>query len=138
MESISYNPVKAYLKTTKLLCLIIVLFVSITSGSIWARGGHGGGHHGGYGLGWGLGLGYGYGGYWPYYGGYYSPFYSGYGGYGGSNLPVVYIQRDGGAQAATESQSNYWHYCRNPKGYYPYVKKCPDGWLPVAPQPTTQ
>jgi len=92
----------------------------------------------GYGLGWGLGLGYGYGGYWPYYGGYYSPFYSGYGGYGGSYPPVVYIQRDGDAQAATESQSNYWHYCRNPKGYYPYVKKCPDGWLPVAPQPTTQ
>ena len=47
MESISYNPVEAYLKTTKLLCLILVLFVSITSGSIWARGGHGGGHHGG-------------------------------------------------------------------------------------------
>ena len=153
MESISYNPVEAYLKTTKLLCLILVLFVSITSGSIWARGGHGGGHHGGghhfdgghhfggghhyggYGLGWGLGLGYGYDGYWPYYGGYYSPYYS---GYGGNYPPVVYIQRDGDALAATESQSNYWHYCRNPKGYYPYVKKCPDGWLPVAPQPTTQ
>jgi len=48
----------------------------------------------------------------------------------------VYIQKEDGAQAATESQSNYWHYCRNPEGYYPYVKKCPDGWLPVAPRPT--
>ena len=31
--------------------------------------------------------------------------------------------------------SNYWHYCRNPEGYYPYVKNCPEGWLQVAPQP---
>ena len=80
-------------------------------------------------LGLGLGLGYGY-------GGYYSPYYGGY-GYGGEGYPpVVYIQKEDGAQAATESQSNYWHYCRNPEGYYPYVKKCPDGWLPVAPRPT--
>jgi len=151
---------EAYLKTIKLLFLIIVLFGSITSGSIWARGGHGGGHggghfggghhfgghhfgghhfgrhhFGGFGLGLGLGYGLGYGGYWPYYGGYYSPYY---GGYGGSNLPVVYIQRGDSTQVATESQTNYWHYCSNPEGYYPQVKKCPDGWLPVAPQPTAQ
>jgi hypothetical protein len=69
----------------------------------------------------------GYGGYG--YGGYG---YGGYGGYGDDNSPVVYIQREG----ATQPQANYWHYCRNPEGYYPYVKKCPDGWLPVAPQPT--
>jgi len=107
-------------------------------------GHHFGGHHfgrhhfGGYRFGWGLGLGYGlgYGRYRPYYGGYYSPYYGGYGGYGGSNLPVVYIQRGDSTQAATKSQSNYWHYCSNPEGYYPHVKKCPDGWLPVAPQPT--
>jgi len=70
---------------------------------------------GGFGL--GLGLGYGL-------------------GYGGGYPPVTYIQQEDGAQAATESQTNYWHYCSNPEGYYPYVKKCPDGWLPVAPQPT--
>jgi len=96
------------MKTIKLLFLIIVLFGSITSGSVWARGGHGGGHFGGghhfgghhfgghhfgsYGFRWGLGLGYGlgYGRYWPYYGGYYSTYYC---GYDGCYPPVVYIQR---------------------------------------------
>ena len=116
--------------------------------SAWARGGHDGGHHfgghhfgghhyGGYGFGWKLGLGYyglGYGRYWPYYGGY-SPYHGSYGGgYGGSYPPVRYIQQQGGAQATTKPQANYWHYCSNPKGYYPHVKKCPDGWMQVVPQ----
>ena len=60
--------------------------------------------------------------------------YGGYGGYGGGSPPVVYIQKEGGAQAATGSQANYWHYCRKPEGYYPHVKKCPDGWMKVVPQ----
>jgi len=136
------------MKTIKLICLVIILIESIPASSAWARVGHCGGHHfGGFGL--GLGYGLGYGGYWPYYGGYgyggYWPYYGGYwpydggygyGGYGGGYPPVTYIQQEDGAQAATESQTNYWHYCSNPEGYYPYVKKCPDGWLPVAPQPT--
>ncbi len=158
-----------YMKTLKLMCLIIVLLGLIPANSAWARGGHGGGHHGGghhggghhfggghhhgghhfgghhfgrhhfggYRFGWGLGLGYGlgYGRYWPYYSGYYSPYYC---GYDGCYPPPVYIQRGDSTQAATGSQSNYWHYCSNPKGYYPQVKKCPDGWLPVAPQLTAQ
>ena len=147
---------EVYMKTIKLLFLIIVLFGSITSGSIWARGGHGGGHGGGHhfgghhfgghhfgGFGLGLGYGLGYGGYWPYYGGYglgYRGYGLGYGGYGygGGYSPVTYIQRQDGAQAATVSQANYWHYCRNPEGYYPHVKKCPDGWMRVVPQPPAQ
>jgi hypothetical protein len=80
--------------------------------------------------------GYGYGG----YGGY------GYGGYGYPAAPYppvvavpaappVYIQQEV-AQAQPQAQSaNYWHYCRNPEGYYPYVKSCPEGWIQVAPQP---
>ena len=50
--------------------------------------------------------------------------------------PPVYVQRQNIEQSATRPQANYWLYCSNPKGYYPHVKKCPDGWLPVAPQPT--
>ena len=82
-----------------------------------------------------MGLGLGYGRYWPYYGGYYSPYYC---GYDGCYPPAVYIQRQDSTQAATGSQASYWHYCRNPEGYYPQVKKCPDGWLPVAPRLTAQ
>jgi len=136
------------MKTLKLLCLIIVLLGSMPASSAWARGGHHGGHFGGhhfgghhfgghhfggFGLGLGLGYGLGYGGYWPYYGSY-----GGGSGYGGGYPPVTYIQQEDGAQAATGSQTNYWHYCSNPEGYYPHVKKCPDGWMRVVPQPPAQ
>ncbi len=52
--------------------------------------------------------------------------------------PPVYIQKEAPVTASTQPQTNYWHYCRNPEGYYPYVKQCPEGWLQVAPQPTPQ
>ena len=29
----------------------------------------------------------------------------------------------------------YWYYCQDPAGYYPYVKECPRGWQPVSPTP---
>jgi hypothetical protein len=169
------TPVEAYLKAIKLLCLINILFGSITSGSIWAWGGYdrghhfggklyfGGGHHhyggshfGGYqhygrqhyfgGLHYGdhsfrRALGSGYDRYSPYDGRYYSPYYGVYGlGYGGGYPPLVHIQQENSA-VATESQVNdwhdwnEWHWCGNPEGYYPYVKKCLNDWIPVAPQP---
>lgn len=28
-----------------------------------------------------------------------------------------------------------WYYCQDPKGYYPYVRECPDGWRRVGPAP---
>jgi len=46
----------------------------------------------------------------------------------------VYIQQGTEPQSATELPDNYWHYCQKPEGYYPYVKKCPDGWMQVVPQ----
>jgi hypothetical protein len=30
---------------------------------------------------------------------------------------------------------SYWYYCRNPQGYFPYVKSCPEGWMKVVPTP---
>jgi len=33
-----------------------------------------------------------------------------------------------------QKEATYWYYCRNPKGYYPYVKRCPDGWMKVVPE----
>jgi len=121
-------------------------------------GGHWGGHHRGFGFvpfGLGLGLGYGlgyYGGYgwgWggPYYGwGWGGPYYGWGGGYyppayGYSAAipaaPPVYVQRQDIEPSAPQS-TNYWYYCRNPEGYYPYVKECAEGWLQVAPQPSAQ
>ena len=32
-------------------------------------------------------------------------------------------------------QNSWWYYCAAPNAYYPYINKCPGGWLRVAPQP---
>ncbi|MEN6585085.1 MAG: hypothetical protein ABFE02_03410 [Sulfuricella sp.] len=45
--------------------------------------------------------------------------------------PPVYIEQ-GDTSAAP---GNYWYYCGESRGYYPYVKTCPGGWQRVAPQP---
>jgi hypothetical protein len=45
--------------------------------------------------------------------------------------PPVYIEKD--EQEA--SASNWWYYCANPRGYYPYVNECTVGWQKVSPQP---
>ena len=127
----------------------IGLAVLVLAGSFWAAdppvaaaGGYygGGGYHGGY---------YGGGG---YHGGYYGDtrVYIGGGWWGGPGwwgapypypyagypAPVVvqptppteYIQ-----QSAPAAQ--YWYYCSNPQGYYPYVTNCTVPWIPVPPQP---
>jgi len=52
--------------------------------------------------------------------------------------PEVYLQTVPQPQAPQANPNNYWYYCQNPQGYYPYVKACPDGWMkvvPFAPQP---
>ena len=104
--------------------------------SVEAAGFHGGwGHyhfHGG-GWGWGLGL------FYPYYA---YPYYRYY-----DRPPVIiqqhpselYVQpvppKDSPQQ---QLEQNYWYYCAEPKGYYPYVKECPGGWIKVVPFPPPQ
>jgi hypothetical protein len=29
----------------------------------------------------------------------------------------------------------YWYFCPESRNYYPYVKRCPKGWLKVVPSP---
>ncbi len=135
----------------KAYILILAVFI-MSSGSAWADDWdddyYGGGFYPGYGYGfggYGLGMGYGFG------------FYDGFGGYGFGvpyppnyayppvvavpTPPPAYVQLPSQViqaqpQAQTQAPAaNYWHYCRKPKGYYPYVKNCPGGWLQVAPQP---
>ena len=40
--------------------------------------------------------------------------------------PPVYIEQG-------PAQSNYWYYCQEAKGYYPYVQSCPSNWMKVVP-----
>src|SRR5262245_45764983 len=126
-------------------------------GGSWNGGGnwHGGNWHGGWngwrGAGWGWRGGWGWwgpgvvvgAGFAPYYwGGYpWYPYGYGYGypyPYQGYSAPVVL---DSGAQTYIEQaapappQPQFWYYCQNPQGYYPYVGECPGGWQPVPAQP---
>ena len=47
--------------------------------------------------------------------------------------PDTYIQQTPRIEAP-----NYWYFCGKPEGYYPYVKKCPKGWLKVVPPSTPE
>jgi hypothetical protein len=50
--------------------------------------------------------------------------------------PPVYIEKyEAPAESAPAVSQQYWYYCNSGKGYYPYVKECPDGWQKVLPQP---
>ncbi|HSY27880.1 MAG TPA: hypothetical protein VK832_10285, partial [Burkholderiaceae bacterium] len=82
---------------------------------------------------------------WPYYG-YYPYGYYPYAAY----PPVVvtqqaaapvYMEQGNAAPAQQQSaapagqSSNDWYYCRDPAGYYPYVRTCANGWQRVPAQP---
>jgi hypothetical protein len=85
-----------------------------------------------------------YGHYGGWYGGYYRPWWPGFywGGsivvgppyypYGYYANPPVVVQPPA---VTVQPEQNYWYYCQEPQGYYPYVKECPGGWMKVLPQP---
>lgn len=127
----------------KIMCLILIVLVFVPAitlpgnadGAVVVRGGHWhGGWHGGWrGGAWvGPGWGWGWGGPWwgyPAYPYYYPNYYS--------TPPVVMEQQPQTyvEPAPQREEQYYWYYCGNPKGYYPYVKRCPDGWQRVLPSP---
>jgi hypothetical protein len=146
-----------FMKSNRIgLLAAVALAAAVASPVVLAGGGYRGGYYGHgayYGRGYyggyyGRGYGYGFGvylggpGWWGpgYYPGYYypPPYYA----YPPAvvtvpTTPPVYIER-GEAQAAPapdQGSQNWWYYCANPSGYYPYVKQCPGGWQRVSPQP---
>jgi hypothetical protein len=116
--------------------VLALLLVSALPGQAFDRGHWGGGWRGGVWIGPGWGWGWGPGWAWdpwlwgpPYYD-VYNPYYAA--------PPVVIQQPQQYVQPApqAEEQSYYWYFCGNPQGYYPYVKKCPSGWMKVVPPST--
>ena len=57
------------------------------------------------------------------------PFYP----YGYYPAPPVVVRQSPVYLQAPQNEPYYWYYCENPKGYYPYVKNCPYGWMKVVP-----
>ena len=63
--------------------------------------------------------------YYPYYYPYYQyPYYA----------PGTVVAEEPAVSDPSQDQDSYWYYCQNPKGYYPYIKTCPGGWMKVVPQ----
>lgn len=110
------------------------LNLGINLGGYYGPGFYGYGGYGGYSR-YGYG-GYGFGGYGYGYPSYYPPYYAYPPTVIVPSTPPVYTQQQQVEPA--QPQTNYWYYCQNPDGYYPYVKNCPGGWVQVAPQPPAQ
>ena len=53
--------------------------------------------------------------------------------------PSVYVEPPSTTYVQPQQQAaNYWYYCPDPSGYYPYVQACPKGWMQVVPQTSPQ
>jgi hypothetical protein len=71
--------------------------------------------------------------YWGYPYPYYYPYYY-------PPNPAYYAPPPGPApqapvQATGAPPQQFWYYCDNPQGYYPYVANCSGAWRQVAPTP---
>jgi len=76
------------------------------------------------------------GGIWLGPGPWWGPPYPYYGPYPYYPAPPVVIERQPPVYVQPSPQpeeQDYWYFCTKPEGYYPYVKRCPGGWLTVVP-----
>lgn len=126
------------MKKTVFLILAAVIFIlsSALPSQADGRGGHGGFHVRSsiwFGPGWWGPWGY------PYYYDPYYPYYPySYPYYAEPSVVIekqapVYVQPN-----RQQEESDYWYFCTKPQGYYPYVKRCPSGWLKVVPSAPTE
>ena len=71
-------------------------------------------------------------------GGRWLPFWFGLGAFAPRRQVIVEPQYYYGPSYAPPPPAyapppRYWYYCREPEGYYPNVRSCPDGWMKVVP-----
>jgi len=92
--------------------------------------GHGGHRHGGHFSG-SIWIGPGWGFWDPFFYPYYP--YPGYRYYPPPTVVVPQEPQEYILPDAQQEETGYWYYCRNPQGYYPYVERCPSGWMKVVP-----
>lgn len=130
------------MKLLKPALAVAFLFGTFVCSNAWAdpRGGgrhhrhHHQHHHGRAHLGFYFGAPLAWPGYWrhdPFYAPFHDPFYYRY------RDPVilrpppppVYIER----MPAPAPGAQFWYFCHNPQGYYPYVRECDVQWQAVAP-----
>ena len=70
--------------------------------------------------------------YYPYY---YPPYYPAYYSAPPPEAPGYAPPAGAPAQTTGAPPPQYWYYCDNPQGYYPYVQNCSAAWRQVAATP---
>jgi hypothetical protein len=116
------------MKKSLYFVLVIVALIFASALPVQARG------HGHFSFSGGVWIGPGWGGWgpwwwgapvYPYYYDYYWP------------PPVVSQEQSPVYTQPTpqEEEESYWYFCPDSRNYYPYVKRCPSGWLKVVPPP---
>lgn len=116
----------------KTFCIVLTVVAMILASSLSGFA-YRGGHRGHIGIGVSIGPAWGPGWWDPYYSSYpYYPYYAA--------PPVVVPQQPEiyVEPAPQQEEPVYWYYCRNPEGYYPYIKRCPNGWMRVVPSPPSE
>jgi hypothetical protein len=48
--------------------------------------------------------------------------------------PPVWVAPTAGYVDRDREESEFWYYCEDPRGYFPYIRSCPGGWMKVVPQ----
>ncbi len=71
----------------------------------------------------------------PYYPAYPAPAYYPY-SYPPPYYPPAPVVAQQSAPVYQQSQPQYWYWCEDAKGYYPYIQNCPSQWRQVPPQTT--
>lgn len=76
---------------------------------------------------------------WPYWNYSYPYYYPPYAYYPPPYPRADYPGYDGSATPGP-APAQFWYYCKDPSGYYPYVQSCNGPWhaVPVKPQTTSQ
>ncbi len=141
-------------KAQGVLALVLVGVLSLVTESSWADGGgrgggggwRGGGGWGGLGLGVGLGV-VGYSAWALNNPAFYNPYPAGYPVYQPPPTAMVYAPPAGYpvyqpppinttyVGNGSQGTGRDWFYCDSAKGYYPYVKSCPEPWHTVPSTP---
>jgi len=88
----------------------------------------------------GFGFGFGFGDPWwgwdpAYYWGYPYPYPYYYPPYPAYYAPPAAPPPQAPIQATGAPPQQFWYYCDNPQGYYPYVTDCSSSWRQVTPTP---
>ena len=109
----------------KIVYLVLIFFALLSMGVLPVyAGGHGHGGHGHFSFSGGVWIGPGWGGWGPWWGAPYYPYYP----YYAPQQSSEYVE-----QTPQAEEQTYWYFCPDAKNYYPYVKRCPSGWLKVIP-----